>query len=89
MSRGHTNSDASKFSASMAMLVTSVVSPVLGMIVYVFTRVFTQRREGKSWSQVFADGEKPITGSIWLDAVLFFFILVLVGAAVVLFMFWD
>jgi len=73
----------------MVMLVTSVVSPALGMIGYVFARIFTQRREGKSWSQVWADGEKPMTGSVWLDAIVFFFILVLICAAVVLFMFWD
>lgn len=87
MFRRHTNPEASKLSAIMAMLVTSVFSPVLGMIGHVFARIFTQRREGKSWSQVWADGEKPMTGSVWLDAVVFFFILVLISAVVVLFMF--
>jgi hypothetical protein len=66
----------------MVLLVSSALFPagrVFAMIVYVITRIFGQRKEGKSWNEVWSDGEQTLTGSVWLDGLLFIGILAAVA----------
>lgn len=71
----------SKLRALVALAISGLLFPayrVFGFAGYVVTRIVTQRKEGKSWSEVWADGAKPITGSIWLDGAVFLAILLAV-----------
>ena len=46
--------------------------------------VILRRRRGQSWNEALAGGEKLMTGSVWLDGILFAGILVAICAAVFL-----
>ncbi len=53
-------------------------------IVYIARRIIVGRIRGRSWQEILEDGTKPITGSVWLDGLLFFGIFVVAGVLVVL-----
>lgn len=46
--------------------------------------VILRRRRGQRWNEALAGGEKLMTGSVWLDGILFAVILVAICAAVFL-----
>lgn len=46
--------------------------------------VILRKRRGQSWNEALAGGEKLMTGSVWLDGILFAGILVAICAAVFL-----
>jgi hypothetical protein len=74
----------------MALLVSGAIAPagrIIGMVAYVTSRIFNQRREGRTWSEVWADGGKPITGNVWLDGLVFLLVLLALAGVVLLLVF--
>lgn len=53
----------------------STAAFVISCLWYVGHKIAIGRSQGKSWRDVLADGTKPLTGSIWLDAALFIAVL--------------
>ena len=60
-----------------AVLLASVVVGV-SMLLH---GVILRRRRGQSWNQALAGGEKLMTGSVWLDGVLFAGIMIAICVA--------
>lgn len=57
-------------------LVLSALALVGQGIVYVVRRIKEGKKANSAWSEVLADGHKPLTGRVWLDGVLFGVLLV-------------
>jgi hypothetical protein len=72
----------SSFPPGAWRIVRWAVPFVLGAI-YQFRGVVARRRAGQSWSESLSNGEKLITGNVWLDALLLAFIF-----AAVIFAIW-
>jgi hypothetical protein len=45
-------------------------------------RAYLRRKAGQNWHGVLADGSRLITGSVWLDGILFIMILAALGGSI-------
>ena len=57
---------------------------LISCVGYIVRQIVVGRIHGRSWQEILEDGTKPITGSVWLDGLLFFGIFVTAGVLVVL-----
>lgn len=63
-------------------VLASAIAVIVSSTRYVVSRFSAERKQGKSVSDAFADGVKPLTGSVWSDALLF--LAVIVGGVAVI-----
>lgn len=52
-------------------MVASALALIVEIARYAIARTKANRQQGQSWSDSLADGAKPLTGSIWHDAIIF------------------
>jgi uncharacterized membrane protein YidH (DUF202 family) len=64
-----------------------LASLILGISLIVHG-VITRRKRGQSWNEALANGEKLMTGSVWIDGLLFAAILVVICVSVFLLFFY-
>lgn len=54
--------------------IIGAASVCVSCIAYVVRRTKAQKNEGKPWPEILADGAKPMTGSVWVDAAIVAFL---------------
>ncbi len=51
-------------------MVASAIVLIVEITRYAIARTKANRQQGQSWSDSLADGAKPVTGSVWHDAII-------------------
>lgn len=77
---------APSISSAPLRRVALLASLLLG-IALVVHGVVTRRRKNESWNEALSNGEKLMTGSVWLDGLLFAAILIVICVCVFLLFF--